>query len=86
MAIGQCADPAGATACIRWAREFWEEMQPYATGGVYVNYLGGESDEGTERVRAAYGPEKYQRLAALKTKYDPTNLFRFNQNIRPAAS
>jgi FAD/FMN-containing dehydrogenase len=58
-------------------------MQPYATGGVYVNYLGGEADEGAERVRAAYGPEKYQRLVALKNKYDPQNLFRLNQNIKP---
>jgi thioredoxin reductase len=59
--------------------------QPYSTGGVYVNYLGREADEGTERIKAAYGPEKYQRLLALKNKYDPTNLFRLNQNIRPVA-
>jgi hypothetical protein len=58
--------------------------QPYSTGSVYVNYLGQEADEGAERIKAAYGPEKYQRLAALKDKYDPTNLFRLNQNIRPA--
>jgi FAD/FMN-containing dehydrogenase len=58
-------------------------MQPYSTGGVYVNYLGQEADEGADRVKAAYGPEKCQRLAALKKKYDPTNLFRLNQNIRP---
>jgi FAD/FMN-containing dehydrogenase len=84
MSIGQCADPAEAAGCTRWAREFWEAMQPYATGGVYVNYLGGEADEGVERVEAAYGPEKYRQLAALKSKYDPVNLFRLNQNIRPA--
>jgi hypothetical protein len=58
-------------------------MQPFSTGGVYVNYLGGERDEGAERVRAAYGAEKFQRLLALKEKYDPKNLFRLNQNIRP---
>ena len=85
MSIGQCSDPAEAESCIRWAREFWEAMQPYSTGGVYVNYLGREADEGTERIKAAYGPEKYQRLQALKNKYDPTNLFRLNQNIRPVA-
>jgi FAD/FMN-containing dehydrogenase len=58
-------------------------MQPFATGGVYVNYLGQEADEGAERLKAAYGPEKYQRLVALKNQYDPTNLFRLNQNIKP---
>ena len=84
MSIGQCTDPSAAEACIGWAREFWEAMQPCSTGGVYVNYLGPEADEGAERVKAAYGPEKYQRLVALKNKYDPTNLFRLNQNIRPA--
>jgi FAD/FMN-containing dehydrogenase len=58
-------------------------MQPFTTGGVYVNYLGREVDEGAERIKAAYGPEKYQRLVALKNKFDPTNLFRLNQNIKP---
>jgi FAD binding domain/Berberine and berberine like len=83
MSIGQCAEPSEVEACVRWAREFWEAMQPYTTGGVYVNYLGQEADEGADRIKAAYGPEKYQRLVALKNKYDPTNLFRLNQNIRP---
>jgi len=50
-------------------------------GTVYVNNLGEESED---RVRAAYTPEKYERLVALKDKYDPTNLFRLNQNIRPS--
>jgi FAD/FMN-containing dehydrogenase len=66
---------------ITWAREFWEAMNPLSTGGVYVNFLG---EEGERRVRDAYGPEKYRRLIALKTKYDPANLFRLNQNIQPA--
>lgn len=56
-------------------------MRPHGTG-VYVNFL---SDEPQEQVEAAYGREKYQRLVALKNKYDPTNLFRMNQNIMPAA-
>jgi FAD/FMN-containing dehydrogenase len=83
MSIGQCATPAETQGCVRWAREFWDAMQPYSTGGVYVNYLGQEADEGAERIKAAYGPEKYQRLSALKNKYDPSNLFRLNQNIKP---
>ncbi len=58
--------------------------QPFATGGVYVNYLGDAADEGAARVAAAYGSRNHTRLAALKKKYDPLNLFRLNQNIRPA--
>jgi FAD/FMN-containing dehydrogenase len=65
---------------VRWTREFWRAMQPFSTGGVYSNFL--SADEGEERVRAAYGAN-YERLVALKNKYDPTNLFRVNQNIRP---
>jgi FAD/FMN-containing dehydrogenase len=83
-AFGVCADPAEGAKCARWAREFWEAMQPCSTGGVYVNYLGREADEGPERIKAAYGAEKYARLVALKNKYDPTNLFRLNQNIKPS--
>jgi FAD/FMN-containing dehydrogenase len=83
ISLGVCTDPAEATRCVRWAREFWEAMQPFSTGGVYVNYLGQEADEGAERIKAAYGPEKYQRLVALKNTYDPTNLFQLNQNIKP---
>ena len=67
---------------VVWAREYFAAMEPFSTGGVYVNFLG---EEGEERVRAAYGAEKYERLAALKTKYDPTNFFRLNQNIKPTA-
>jgi FAD/FMN-containing dehydrogenase len=62
-----------------WAREFWSALEPHHTS-VYVNFL---MEEGEERVREAYGPEKYDRLKALKRKYDPDNLFRLNQNIPP---
>ncbi len=74
-------DPADAEANIQWTRELWDAMQPFLADAVYVNYLG---DEGEDRVRKAYPPAKYERLVALKTKYDPTNLFRMNQNIKPA--
>ena len=84
MSLGVCANPGDAEMCVRWTREFWSDMQPYSTGGVYVNYLGREADEGPERIKAAYGPEKFARLVALKNKYDPDNLFRFNQNINPS--
>ncbi len=77
------SDPGEHAKHIQWARTLWEEMQPFSSGGVYVNYLGQESDEGIERVKAAYGAAKYERLMALKQRYDPTNLFRLNQNIKP---
>ena len=83
LIIGMSPDPAESDEITRWARELWRAMQPFSSGGVYVNYLGQEADEGADRVKAAYGPEKYERLVALKNKYDPTNLFRMNQNIRP---
>ena len=64
-----------------WARAAWEAMRPFAHG-VYVNFL---SDEPAPHLRVAYGEHKYARLAALKGKYDPSNVFRFNQNIAPAS-
>jgi len=73
-------DPAADEANKRWAREFSVAMQPFSTGGVYVNNLG---DEGEDRVRAAYG-ENFTRLAVLKRQYDPTNFFNLNQNIKPS--
>jgi FAD/FMN-containing dehydrogenase len=78
--VGMWADPAADEQNIRWVRELSEAMQPFSSGGVYVNYLG---EEGADRVRAAYGPAKYERLVGLKNKYDPTNFFRLNQNIKP---
>ena len=70
----------GFDAEREWARSYWSALAPYRTG-VYVNFL---MDEGEERVRQAYGPAKYDRLKALKRRYDPENLFRLNQNIPPA--
>lgn len=68
---------------IRWATDFHKAIQPHASGRAYVNFL---MDEGHERVRYAYGAAKYKRLAALKQRCDPDNVFRLNQNIRPLAS
>ena len=65
---------------IAWARDFFDALQPHASGRVYVNFLG---DEGPDRVRAAYGERNYERLARLKRVYDETNFFRLNQNIQP---
>jgi len=78
--VSAWTDPAESDGQIRWTRDFAQAMQPFSSGAVYVNYLG---EEGDERVRAAYG-ESYDRLAALKLKYDPANLFHLNQNVRPA--
>jgi len=70
---------ADTEANIQWTREFWEAMKPFFADAAYVNYLGEATDES---VRTAYG-NKYERLAALKAKYDPTNFFCHNQNIKP---
>ena len=74
-------EPAASARAIAWARDFWTALQPFSAGGVYVNFL---SNEGEDRVRAAYAPDTYARLAALKQHYDPANFFRLNQNIKPA--
>jgi hypothetical protein len=79
---GSCTDPGKSAAIKGWARDTWSAMRPHSTGGVYVNFL--TEDEGDDRTVEAYGQEKYQRLAALKQKYDPTNIFRVNRNIQPA--
>jgi hypothetical protein len=72
-------DPAEARRATAWGRGFWDAMQPFLRTAVYSNYL---EDEGEGRARAAYGVN-YDRLVALKNKYDPTNFFRLNQNIKP---
>ncbi len=77
---GNSATAEGFEDQRQWAREYWDRLSPYHTS-VYVNFL---MEEGEERVRQAYGAEKYERLKALKRAYDPTNFFRLNQNISPA--
>ena len=83
LIIGSGWEDSGKTEeYIEWTRTFWKAMQRFSTGGVYVNFL--SHDDGEDRVKSAYGAEKYERLADLKNKYDPTNFFRLNQNIKPA--
>ena len=73
-------DPANTEAISVWAKEYWEALHPHSAGGAYVNFM---MEEGEDRVKATYG-SNYERLEAIKQKYDPANLFRVNQNIKPA--
>lgn len=72
----------GDKANTDWAREAWLDMRRFSTGGTYINFL--TEEEGNERIRAAYG-KNYERLVEVKMRWDPENLFRMNQNIRPSA-
>jgi FAD/FMN-containing dehydrogenase len=74
-------NPSDTEKNVAWVRDYWSALHPYSSGGAYVNFL---MEEGEDRIKATYG-ENYDRLAALKSKYDPTNLFRLNQNVRPRA-
>jgi FAD/FMN-containing dehydrogenase len=74
-------DPAQAGALKSWAKGYWEAVHPYNLDGAYPNFM--MEDEGEARLRATYG-DNYPKLAALKAKFDPTNLFHVNQNVRPA--
>lgn len=73
--------PQGGQEAKAWVKRFRQDISPYATGGVWLNFIG---DEGQARVRAAYGDENYNRLARVKKEFDPENTFRGNQNILPA--
>jgi FAD/FMN-containing dehydrogenase len=75
-------NPVESERHVAWTRGFWSAIKAFSAGGVYVNFLG---SEGEDRVRGAYGPAKYRRLVELKDRFDPTNFFRLNQNIRPTA-
>ena len=79
--VGVSQDPADKDRITSWARDYWEAMHPHSAGGAYVNMM---MEEGQERVQASYG-DNYDRLAEIKAKYDPGNLFRMNQNIKPRA-
>jgi FAD/FMN-containing dehydrogenase len=75
------ADPEETEKQMEWTRDLWTAIGPFSSGGVYVNFL--SADDGQDRVRAAYGAAKFERLGRLKAKYDPQNLFRMNKNIGP---
>jgi FAD/FMN-containing dehydrogenase len=80
--VGVDPEPANAEQIKRWTVDYWEALHPFSAGGAYVNFLG--EGEGQDRVRATYG-KNYERLAQVKARYDPDNLFSVNQNIIPAA-
>ncbi|MFX1676897.1 FAD-binding oxidoreductase [Paraburkholderia sp. A2WS-5] len=80
LVLSQWMQPAETGACVAWARETYKKMQPFFASGRYVNYL--DDDEAGEPIAAAYGPN-YRRLQQIKARYDQTNFFRMNQNIRP---
>ena len=84
MTFSAWTDPAADEVNRQWARDVSEKMKPF-TKGHYVNQCGLESEEGAAGLKAAYG-DNFERLVALKTKYDPTNLFRHNQNIKPSSA
>jgi FAD binding domain-containing protein/berberine-like enzyme len=77
--VGVDPDPANNEKTISWTKSYWDALHPFSAGGAYVNFM---MDEGEERVKATYG-DNYKRLVEIKNKYDPANLFRVNQNIRP---
>ena len=74
-------DPKNADALKTWGRAYWKAVHPFNLEGAYVNFM--MDDEADGRVQATYG-DNYARLAAVKANYDPKNLFRVNQNIKPA--
>jgi len=82
LAMWMEPDQETADAHVEWTRELSSDLAAHTTTGVYLNYT---SDHSEERIRATYGPEKFARLQALKDQYDPSNLFRLNQNIPPSA-
>jgi FAD/FMN-containing dehydrogenase len=77
--VGVDPHPANAQSIKEWTVAYWDALHPYSAGGAYVNFM---MDEGQERIRATYR-DNYERLVEVKNEYDPTNLFRINQNIKP---
>jgi len=79
--VGVDPDPANKDKIVSWTKSYYDAVHPFSAGGAYVNFLMG--DEGEERVKKTYGGN-YERLTAIKKKYDPDNFFRVNQNIKPS--
>jgi FAD/FMN-containing dehydrogenase len=79
VTVGVDPDPANKEKVSTWAKEYWSALHPYSAGGAYINFM---MEEGEDRIRATYG-KNYDRLAKVKKRYDPGNLFRVNQNIKP---
>jgi hypothetical protein len=77
--VGVDPDAANKEKISKWAKEYWSALHPYSAGGAYINFM---MEEGEDRIRATYG-KNYDRLAKIKKRYDPANLFRVNQNIKP---
>jgi FAD/FMN-containing dehydrogenase len=77
--VGVDPEPANKDTITNWARDYWNALHPYSTGGAYINFM---MEEGEDRIKATYG-DNYKKLIKIKTKYDPENLFRVNQNIKP---
>ena len=80
--VGVDPDPANKEKLIRWTKDYHDALRPYSAAGAYVNFM---MDEGEDRVKATYG-DNYHCLVAIKDKYDPQNLFRVNQNIKPSGT
>jgi FAD/FMN-containing dehydrogenase len=78
--ISQWREPADAETNVAWTRHLWAKLEPLTAGNTYINHLAG--DDRPEKIRASYG-QNYEKLVALKNKYDPTNLFRLNPNVPP---
>ncbi|CAA9459921.1 MAG: Putative oxidoreductase [uncultured Rubrobacteraceae bacterium] len=82
-ALSMWENPAESDTHIAWTREFLEALEPFSTPGISLNFT---SDQSEDKLKASFGSGKYERLVALKNEYDPTNLFRLNQNIKPTAN
>jgi hypothetical protein len=80
--VGVDPEPSNKEKITKWTKDYFDALHPYSAGGAYVNFM---MDEGEDRVKATYGAN-YKRLAEIKAKYDPTNLFRVNQNIKPSGT
>jgi FAD/FMN-containing dehydrogenase len=79
--VGVDPDPANKEKITKWTKDYYDAIHPYSAGGAYINFM---MDEGEDRVKASYG-DNYDRLVKIKSKYDPKNLFKVNQNIKPTS-